>query len=939
MRSYLRFIYFVFYLVSFWKCGASQTQSCGFNAVATTNPQIITSPGFPNNYAPGIECTWRLTTDVGMNILLTFVSFNTEKSRDFLFVDLPDRSFFSGSGVGSVVGKQLRSSNGETTLKFIADSINNRPGFNLTYRAIPAEVNCGRSAVATATPQIITSPGYPNNYPNNTICNWNISAPEGMKIRFNLKYLSTEQNFDFLKIYSKGDQLARFSGVVSNQIFISTDNELNVVFTSDNLIGGIGFNATFMEIPPCGFDAVATTTSQIITSPNYPKHYSNNEKCIWRISTTAGMRVQLQIESFFTHGIYDYLSVKSGNVNLGRLSRSYPLKIFRSSSNNMTLTFVSDKFGTYPGFRATFVAIPEQINITHCGYDTTATTTNQVITSPGYPNSYPNDAICNWTISAPEGWRIKLQIKSRTELSFDYFKILASGISGIRRSGLYDHTFYSTDNLVNLLFISDASITSSGLNTTYLSLAPCGFNAVATTARKTITSRNYPEEYIPLEDCIWKINTTAGMEIQLNFENFFIENRYDFLTITTGANQVTRLTGLHNNKAFRSTGNHMTLRFTSDGSVQKSGFNLTYFAIPGPKSTCENHYVATTTIQSISSPGYPNRYPDFLSCIWVISVPAGHRIQLFLESLDTEANFDVLSISSPDGTLARFSGSVSKRNFQSVGNFTMQFSTDNANAKTGFNVTFFAEPAATCFSGLHPVEGTPLLSKKCDLSETCATFHGSLEGANGTYHACFPKSNCLKFDCSTQHGLDYLRNISGYNVNSCEKFQCCHEDKCNKPPQSACLGNMISVDCGSGCSLPTCGQPTPLPGPCPQICRKCVCPEGQVLFENNTCIPFVQCPRKGPTCYSGIQTRTTTSLGFKQCGLNETCVTYQGMVKIEESAITDGTYFGCISKMSCSTFDCKLPAGVQYLRKTSGYNFTSCNNLQCCSGILCNTPV
>ncbi|XP_078482036.1 embryonic protein UVS.2-like [Ciona intestinalis] len=244
-----------------------------------------------------------------------------------------------------------------------------------------------------------------------------------MKIQFNLIYLSTETNFDFLKVYSNGVQLASFSGIFSNEIYISTDNALNVVFTSDISIGSIGFNATFMEIPPCGFDAVATTTSQIITTPGYPNHYPNNVNCNWRINTTAGMKVQLNIETFFTNSYYDYLLVESGGVRLGRLTRSYPAKIFRSNGNKMTLTFISDKFGTNSGFRATFVAIPEQINITHCGYDVTATTTPQTITTPGYPNNYPNDAICNWTISASEGWRIKLSINGATEYKHDYLVV------------------------------------------------------------------------------------------------------------------------------------------------------------------------------------------------------------------------------------------------------------------------------------------------------------------------------------------------------------------------------------------------------------------------------------------------------------------------------------------------------------------------------------
>ncbi|MEQ2238486.1 hypothetical protein ILYODFUR_033637 [Ilyodon furcidens] len=52
---------------------------------------------------------------------------------------------------------------------------------------------------------------------------------------------------------------------------------------------------------------------------------------------------------------------------------------------------------------------------------------------------------------------------------------------------------------------------------------------------------------------------------------------------------------------------------------------------------------------SISSPGYPNRYPDNRECIWYVTSTPGSSITLNIHEFDVEfhenCNYDVLEVS------------------------------------------------------------------------------------------------------------------------------------------------------------------------------------------------------------------------------------------------------------------------------------------------------
>lgn len=50
-----------------WK---TEPQICGGNLRATTQPQLLTSPGYPNNYPGGLECLYTITAQAGRIITL-----------------------------------------------------------------------------------------------------------------------------------------------------------------------------------------------------------------------------------------------------------------------------------------------------------------------------------------------------------------------------------------------------------------------------------------------------------------------------------------------------------------------------------------------------------------------------------------------------------------------------------------------------------------------------------------------------------------------------------------------------------------------------------------------------------------------------------------------------------------------------------------------------
>lgn len=99
-----------------------------------------------------------------------------------------------------------------------------------------------------------------------------------------------------------------------------------------------------------------------------------------------------------------------------------------------------------------------------------------------------------------------------------------------------------------------------------------------------LESPNYPEEYQPSKECIWRLSVPQDYQVALKFQSFEIENHdncvYDYVEVRDGHGADSPLIGVYCGYKIppdiRSTGNKLLVKFVSDGSVQKAGFSATF---------------------------------------------------------------------------------------------------------------------------------------------------------------------------------------------------------------------------------------------------------------------------------------------------------------------------------------------------------------------------
>jgi len=106
-----------------------------------------------------------------------------------------------------------------------------------------------------------------------------------------------------------------------------------------------------------------TTTGSdtgVITSPNYPNNYNNDDSVCWIISQPAGYTISLSFDSFYTQPIMDFVDVHDGSSTSSLLLLSasgftLPRNV-TSKSNEMIIVFLSDGSKVFRGFKAKFTA-------------------------------------------------------------------------------------------------------------------------------------------------------------------------------------------------------------------------------------------------------------------------------------------------------------------------------------------------------------------------------------------------------------------------------------------------------------------------------------------------------------------------------------------------------------------------------------------------------
>ncbi|CAJ0961875.1 unnamed protein product, partial [Mesorhabditis belari] len=226
----------------------------------------------------------------------------------------------------------------------------------------------------------LTSPEFPNNYPDNFNIIYYILAPDGYFVHITFYTFHTEQCCDILRVY-EGEEidsknlLRELSGNQTGIVVESQGNLMTLQFVTDLANSDIGFYATYQAVlgdtkfsptrtcPPTPFNDYDSTnyTYGIDTTPAWPYPYTNNANCQYWLKVSTGRKIKLIIESFWTEKCCDFLYIYEGYDTRGpllaTLSGSYeelPQHTIMVETNVVFMVFSSDLENNGPGFSILF---------------------------------------------------------------------------------------------------------------------------------------------------------------------------------------------------------------------------------------------------------------------------------------------------------------------------------------------------------------------------------------------------------------------------------------------------------------------------------------------------------------------------------------------------------------------------------------------------------
>ncbi|KAL1117925.1 hypothetical protein AAG570_004238 [Ranatra chinensis] len=548
---------------------------------------------------------------------------------------------------------------------------------NLLYKCS----RCGRTFQENSG--TLTSPGFPNSSPppEGIRCEWRITATHGERIELNLTMLDIHKSescrTDYLEIrdgyWHKSQLLGRYCGSGHvNELIVSVGSRMVITYVaSSKQAGHKGFSASYEAV--CGGD-IDVDEGGHLESPNYPEDYQHNKECVWRLTAPPDFQVAIKFQSFEVENhdncAYDYVEVRDGHSLNSTLLGTYcgykqPPDL-HSSGNKLLIKFVSDGSIHKAGFSAAFMKEFDECNLTDhgCGH-------NCINTLGGYE------------CSCDMGYELHSDSKQ----------------------------------------CEDA----------------CG--GVLDADNGTITSPSFPDLYPGSKNCVWEIIAPLQYRITLNFTHFDLEGNnfkqqecdYDSVEVHHKLSpDVLRRHGVYCGDKLppliTSEGNALRIKFSSDSSVQKSGFAAVFFTDRdecsvnngGCQHECRNtigsytcwchngftlhdnghdckegscKYELTAPSGVVTSPNHPEHYPSRKDCVWHFTTTPGHRIKLMFTNFELEPHqectYDHIAIYDGDSadspSLGKFCGSKVPHPIIATSNqMLMIFKSDASVQRRGF---------------------------------------------------------------------------------------------------------------------------------------------------------------------------------------------------------------------------------------------------------------
>uniref|UniRef100_A0A1I8NWD8 Cubilin n=2 Tax=Stomoxys calcitrans TaxID=35570 RepID=A0A1I8NWD8_STOCA len=623
------------------------SNGCGGNLQSDRG--IITSPYYPNPYANNAQCEWRIHVHPGSTIHITIDDLDLETHPNCRYDNLQlfEGTTESKTRVATLCEleeenkvKEYNIDYNEVLVTFETDDTNRERGFSLSYRS-----NC--TTTLTKTHGMIESPNYglpPSEYSEEVNCTWTLKAPKGNHIRLEFLHFDASDKKTKLKILD-GNQTVEVQSV--GQTMNSTSDTL-VIKQTTNLLN---FR---LEYAMVGCINIMRAAEGEFQSPQHPKPYPNNMECLWEIVTQPGQGIELTVSHLdleeSENCTKDALVISphrySKDVKERHCGRRDNI-IITSSSHKLYVRFYSDGQGNGKGFEASYSTQKSK-----CGG--ILNSKNGIITSPNYPNSYPANSDCEWTIEVADHHSIiftmeEMEIEDFYDCEMDYVEA-TEDIGEEDPAQIFKEcgdmedkdtlTWRSTQSTVTVHFHSDDSIHPRGFKLSYVE--DCGQRMVLDD--EAIFNIDLVSHTLKNQTCEWQLLAKdPSKKLLLNFGHVQMHPSLAYTYRTEGDcinKGAVVLDGLNDTSPVR-------VRFCKSGPADIIS-NGHAFTLKIPLNIISEVFAIAYTMDGycggyhsslqgkFSSPHYPNSYVVNMQCHWAIVPSEGNSIQITFESMDLE---------------------------------------------------------------------------------------------------------------------------------------------------------------------------------------------------------------------------------------------------------------------------------------------------------------
>merc|ERR1719356_1543616 len=299
-----------------------------------------------------------------------------------------------------------------------------------TKGSISGQKACGRPGVLPDEPETratsgeMTSPNFPNEYPSRLHQRKTIQVAKGKVINIHFTDFEVEHpgQFDYVEITDgDGSRLGRFSADQNDGPPDVTSNTetVHVLFHTDEATAKRGWKLEWSASESKG----ERLTNGILTSTNYPNGYPNNEDHTQTIRVPKGNTIRMEFLDFRVedcpHGrdspeCPDFVIVTDDDGTLLAASSDVSLEDLEIVSRTETVhvRFSTDHSISKAGWRLSWGMVGTLPK-------------NGVLTSPGYPGSYPSSHDSTQTIQVAPGKGVKLHFThADLESKYDYVHIV-----------------------------------------------------------------------------------------------------------------------------------------------------------------------------------------------------------------------------------------------------------------------------------------------------------------------------------------------------------------------------------------------------------------------------------------------------------------------------------------------------------------------------------